>query len=206
MKAGKKSNGRKRGLAPMADESTQAMDFEGCELAKVRCERRMTIEELAERTGIAAGLLEAFEDYNPGSHDELATGPSVVQTLRICRALGVRLPELCEPLGRGGAYDALLRKPRTKPAQEFDPRKFRNARLKARLSVEQLAEYACVPEDYVKRLEDDLADGDGGMVPLFAVTRIVRELASDHRVGLSRDTALQHFLTPVGSRTARIAS
>ena len=62
----------------------------GCKIRELRKKRRMTLQELAERTGLTAGLLSKIENFR--------TIPSLPVLAEIARALETGLSELFEDI------------------------------------------------------------------------------------------------------------
>ena len=62
----------------------------GCKIRELRKKRRMTLQELAERTGLTAGLLSKIENFR--------TIPSLPVLVEIARALETGLSELFEDI------------------------------------------------------------------------------------------------------------
>lgn len=170
-----KTNRKARAAKPAAaprDERSGKLTFSGQSLARARVARHLSVEDLAEATGIDPFALRVFESYFGECVNSLSIGPSAEHVFRLAFVLQVRVAEF----GVGHEADAARWRAWDKPKRglkswEIDGNKIRAARLRRGWDVEDLARRADVPVADVEALESEWI-----FVPMFVALRVVEEL------------------------------
>jgi transcriptional regulator with XRE-family HTH domain len=151
------------------DESADELSYDGSQLARVRLDRGLTHEQLAEETGIPAGALAAFEQMDPASMVESDVVPSINHVLRILHALRARLGEICWNVERFDERFTKVAIARGRESLAWDGRRFRAARIRSRLSLESAAKRGQVLEWDLEKLET----GEDAMIPTYVPLRML---------------------------------